>query len=196
MIYTTEMEQFLKDNIKGTPYKKITEMFNEKYGTSLSWYTIKAELKRLNLRNGIDARFTKGHVPMNKGQKMPPEIYAKAYPTMFKKGQESINKRPLYSERITKDGYVEIKTEEPNTWKLKHKWIWEQKNGKIPDGMCLLFRDRNKQNCDIENLVLIYRKELVIINKNKLSSDDPAITDTGIAVARLMSKTYERRNKK
>lgn len=196
MIYTEEMEQFLRDNIKGTSYKKMTEMFNEEFGTNLSWCTIKGILKRLGLRNGIDARFSKGHEPMNKGQKMSEEHYLKAYPTMFKKGQSCYNKRPLYSERISKDGYIEIKTAEPNKWELKHKWLWEKENGKIPEKMCLIFRDRNKQNCSLENLVLIYRKELVIINKNKLAADDPAITDTGIALARLISQTNERRKEK
>lgn len=158
MIYTEEMEQFLRDNIKGTPYKKLTEMFNEEFGTNLSWYQVKGMLAKLKLRNGIDARFAKGREPINKGQKMSPEQYERAYPTMFKKGQSCYNKRPLYSERVSKDGYIEIKTAEPRTWKLKHKWMWEQKNGKIPDGMCLIFRDRNKLNCTMENLALIQRK--------------------------------------
>jgi hypothetical protein len=41
--------------------------------------------------SGKVGRFKKGHVPVNKGQKMPPEVYAKAAATMFKKGHTPHN---------------------------------------------------------------------------------------------------------
>lgn len=36
---------------------------------------------------GLSTRFKKGSIPVNKGQKMPPEVYEKVKATFFKKGQ-------------------------------------------------------------------------------------------------------------
>ena len=102
-------------------------------------------------------RFTKGHIPQNKGKKMSAEIYAKVAPTMFKKGNTPVNHREVGSERVNVDGYVEIKVAEPNKWKLKHRVLWEQVNGEIPAGMNIQFKNGNSQDVRIENLYLISR---------------------------------------
>lgn len=107
----------------------------------------------------IAARFQKGSVPMNKGKKLSPEIYAKCQPTMFKKGQTPINHREVGSERVNVDGYIEIKVAEPNRWRLKHRIIWEQVNGAIPKGYNVQFKNHNPQDCRIENLYLISKAE-------------------------------------
>src|SRR5436189_5539728 len=60
-----------------------------------------------------DSRIKKGNIPVNKGKKMRPEVYARCAGTMFKKGQISKNKLPLGSMRVSKDGYLEIKITEP-----------------------------------------------------------------------------------
>lgn len=105
--------------------------------------------------NSIAARFKKGHVSQNKGQKLPPEVYAKVQPTMFKKGHTPANHRPVGSERVNVDGYIEVKVAEPRTWKAKHRVIWEQNNGAIPKGYKVQFKNKNPLDCRIENLYLI-----------------------------------------
>jgi len=105
--------------------------------------------------NVIKARFIKGHIPANKGKAMTPEQYAKCQPTMFKKGRPSINIRPVGSERVNRDGYVEVKVEDPNKWRLKHRVIWEQHYGAIPPGHNIQFKDHNPLNLDITNLYII-----------------------------------------
>ncbi len=104
-------------------------------------------------------RFKKGHIPANKGKKISPETYAKCAPTMFKKGRESLNKRPVGSERVNVDGYIEIKVAEPNRWRLKNRVVWEQHHGSIPPGCNIQFKDHNPLNCTIDNLYLITRAE-------------------------------------
>ena len=104
-------------------------------------------------------QFPKGHIPQNKGKKVSPELYAKMKPTMFKKGQASLNKRPVGSERVNVDGYIEVKVADPNKWRLKNRVIWEQHNGKIPPGHNIQFKDRNPLNCTIENLYIISQAE-------------------------------------
>lgn len=100
-------------------------------------------------------RFQKGHIPANKGKKVSPETYAKCAPTMFKKGHPSNNKRPVGSERVNVDGYVEVKVADPNRWMLKHRLIWMQHHGAIPRGHNIQFKDHNPLNLDINNLYII-----------------------------------------
>ena len=104
-------------------------------------------------------RFTKGHVPANKGRRMSPEVYARARATMFKKGDKCWNHREVGSERVNVDGYIEIKVAEPNRWRLKHRVIWERVNGAIPRGHNVQFKNHNPLDCRIENLYLISRED-------------------------------------
>ena len=107
----------------------------------------------------IAARFKNGSVPLNKGKKVSPAIYAKMQPTMFKKGQTPVNHRNVGSERVNVDGYIEIKVAEPNRWRLKHRVIWEQVNGAIPKGFNVQFKNHNRQDCRLDNLYLISKAE-------------------------------------
>lgn len=107
----------------------------------------------------IAARFQNGSVPLNKGKKVSPEIYAKMQPTMFKKGQTPVNHRDVGSERVNVDGYIEIKVAEPNRWRLKHRVIWEQANGSIPKGFNVQFKNHNRKDCRLDNLYLISKAE-------------------------------------
>lgn len=105
------------------------------------------------------SQFKSGHVPANKGKKLKPEIYEKIKHTMFKKGQTPICYRPVGSERVNKDGYIEIKVADPGTWRLKHRVIWEEAYGPIPAGHNVQFRNGDKQDLRIDNLYLISRAE-------------------------------------
>jgi hypothetical protein len=39
-------------------------------------------------------------------------------------------------------------------WILEHKYNWEQANGGIPEGYMIRFRDGNKENTSVDNLVI------------------------------------------
>ena len=107
----------------------------------------------------IAARFQKGSVPLNKGKKVSPEVYSKIQPTMFKKGRTPVNHREVGAERVNVYGYIEIKVSEPNSWRLKHRVMWEQVNGTIPRGYNVQFKNHNPLDCRIENLYLISKAE-------------------------------------
>ena len=55
-------------------------------------------------------------------------------------------------ERVTVDGYREIKVAEPDVFVGKHRMLYEQHYGPIPEGMNIVFIDGNKENITIENL--------------------------------------------
>ncbi len=126
-----------------------------------------------------------GNIPFNKGKKgyMSAEQYEKCKQTMFKKGNIPANHRPIGSERVGKDGYILIKIQDKNlqkNWMPKHRYLYEQKYGKIPEGYKLIFADGNKLNFDLDNLVLVSYSEELIMNRRGLISDNADITKTGV----------------
>lgn len=111
----------------------------------------------------VASRFKKGQAPANKGKRqtdfMSAEGIERTKATRFKPGQQPHNTRPVGYERIDDDGYVLIKVEGERKMTHKHRHVWRQHHGEIPDGYCVSFRDGNKQNCDISNLFLISRED-------------------------------------
>jgi hypothetical protein len=184
MKYTDEMKQFILDNYKGRYNQELADLFNQKFNTNITSRTIKSYKANNNLNSGLTGKFIKGQTPHNKGKKMPKEVYEKVKHTMFAKGNVPPNHRPVGSERISKDGYIEVKVAEPNKWRLKQRVVYEEAKGKIPEGCPIIFLDGNKRNFDIDNLRCITRSELLYLNCNGLNNSNE-ITETGILMARL-----------
>lgn len=187
--YPKEVAEYILQNYKGTGHRAMAAMLNEKFGTEYTHTQIKSYYSNHKLNSGLSGRFEKGSIPANKGKKMSREHYAKSAPTMFKKGNIPVNYRPVGSERVTKDGYIEIKVADPNKWRLKHLVVWENFNGPLPKGRAVLFLDGNKQNTDISNLRLMTRSEILIMNRQGLKSNDPEITNTAANLAKLIDAT-------
>lgn len=184
MKYTDEMKQFILDNYKGRYNQELADLFNQKFNTNITSRTIKSYKANNKLNSGLTGKFRKGQIPHNKGKKMPKEVYEKVKHTMFAKGNVPPNHRPVGSERISKDGYIEVKVAEPNKWRLKQRVVYEEAKGKIPEGCPIIFLDGNKRNFDIDNLRCITRSELLYLNCNGLNNSNE-ITETGILMARL-----------
>jgi hypothetical protein len=118
---------------------------------------------------GKPYRFKKGHVPVNKGLRRPGWAPGRMRTTQFKKGQISgyaaRQWKPLWSDRISKDGYLEIKVRErkgrPGNWVGAHILLWEDKHGAMPAGHALVFKDGDKAHVALSNLELISRAELM-----------------------------------
>ena len=184
MKYTDEMKQFILDNYKGRYNQELADLFNQKFNTNVTSRTIKSYKANNKLNSGLSGKFRKGQTPHNKGKKMPKEVYEKVKHTMFANGNVPPNHRPVGSERISKDGYIEVKVAEPNKWRLKQRVVYEEAKGKIPEGYTIIFLDGNKRNFDIDNLRCITRSELLYLNCNGLNNSNE-ITETGILMARL-----------
>lgn len=176
--YTAEEKNYLKEAVPGRSHKEITVDFNKKFDTCLKESQIKSYINNHKLNTGRTGRFEKGHIPKNKGVK------GKHYPgtkkTWFKKGHKPKNYRPVGSERISVDGYIEVKVEDHKKWRLKHRVEWEKVNGKIPHGYALTFIDGNKLNCKADNLKLISRNVLARMNQSGYSQFSGELKETAL----------------
>lgn len=191
--WSTEEKEYLKQITPGHHHKEIQELINDKFNLNLSIGQIEGAIKRNKLNTGFKGHFPKGNIPVNKGKK---GIYAKgSEKTWFKKGNTPINHRAVGSERINVDGYIEIKVSEPSKWRLKHQVIWEEHNGSIPKGYAVIFGDGNPLNLKVNNLILVSRQQLLIMNRNKLIQNNADLTRTGTIIANIYQKIGERKRK-
>lgn len=200
-IYTKEQDQFLKGNVKGISLKELTEKFNKEFNTKVNEDSIQNRKTRLKIKSEIvGGRFEKGNMPFNKGMKwneyMSKKSQINSFKTTFKKGNIPHNHKEVGSERINKDGYIEIKIGEPNKWELKHRYIYKQKKGDIPKGYKLIFADGNKTNLSLDNLILISSSEELIMNRNKLRYDNKELTKTGSLIAKVIDKGNKLKNER
>jgi hypothetical protein len=184
--YTPEEIRFVKKNIRGCPYTEMIKLLNERFHLRLTLKQMGTLMYKHNLRNGI-GRFRPGHVPANKGKTHP--------------GRQG-NYKPVGSERIG-NGYITVKVsarknQGHKNWKHKHNIIWEQAYGKIPRGHVVIFADGDRSNLALENLMLVSRKELAIMNKNGLIYNHRELTEAGKTIAdiRILIAARKRGEKK
>lgn len=109
---------------------------------------------------GAEHRFRPGMASWNKGKKGW-QAGGRSAETRFKPGNRPHTWVPIGTEQI-RDGYLWRKVTDGHgrhDWRQVHVMLWEQHNGPVQKGMILVFRDRNKQNIQLDNLELITRAE-------------------------------------
>lgn len=117
------------------------------------------------IEGGKKTRFEAGNVSFNKGKKLEdyltPEKIEKVKQTQFKKGSKPHNHKPLGDERISKDGYLEIKVNDfsgnqsKKNYQFKHRLLWEEKRGGIPPKTKVSFKPgASKTDFTIDDLYL------------------------------------------
>lgn len=205
VVWTDEIIEFMIKNYKDKDNKELAQLLNEKFNINTNGdrvSNVKANLKRrkgIDLRTGINrGHIKKGSVPFNKGLKwdeyLSKESQNKSKQTCYKKGHLPHNARKVGEERINVEGYIEIKTGEPDKWEYKHRVVYKEKYGEIPPGHNVIFLDGNRQNLNIDNLKLVTKNEDLIMNRNKLFSNDKNITNTGCLLAKIIAKQQELKN--
>lgn len=202
--YTKEQEQFLIENNYGRYSNELAEMFNKKFGTSITARNIKTFRGNRKLNSGLTGRFEKGQKSWNKGRKweeyMSKEGQANSRKTTFKKGNKSWNCDPIGTEKWKHDheskshseGFLYVKVQDgtkQNNWKQKHRLIWEQAYGPIPKGHKVIFKDGNRHNIVLDNLALVSNSQMLIMNRNDLIYEEQELTETGINIAKIIDKT-------
>ena len=201
--YSKEQIQFLRDNVKGITLKQLTERFNKCFGTNLSEQAIAMQKSKYGLKSGIvGGRFERGTIPHNKGKRMSEEQYDVCSKTMFKPGSKPKNTDSIGTEKLLSDGYVWVKVNDKpkvpkkENWKQKHKLLWEQEYGPVPKNSVVIFKDGDPTHIELDNLECVTRSQLLILNKKKLIHSNKQISETGIAVAKLIDAVNKKKNVK
>jgi len=203
--YPPGMFEFVRDNSEGVLCEDMARMVNERFGTSYDQDQIRAFRRRNHIKSGVSTRFKKGQESRTKGKtleeicKNDPEKLARVRSTQFKKGQKANNELPLGTVVVNTEGYKVRKKsmtgELWDRWEFLHRAIWEEHNGPIPPGMIVSFRDNDRLNCNIDNLMLITKGEHAALTRFGYRSSDPDLTDAGLNVIRLRNAVKEKRKK-
>lgn len=182
---TPAQKELIVEWYKTLSRKELTEKFNSEFGKNITVGQMTAFLKNHKIKSGRTGYYESGQVPFNKGTKG----VMKPNKTSFKKGQTAYNYRPLGSERVNVEGYVEVKIASPGTWGLKQRYVWEQNNGPIPKGYNVRFKDGDRLNCDIDNLLLVSDSENVILTHLGFNNAPTETKETLHLIAKIKSKT-------
>lgn len=174
--------------------------FCEAFGRDdVSSANLHALRKRKGWKTGRTGCFEKGLVPHNKGKPCAPGAggrHPNARKTQFRKGNrsgvaEAIYK-PIGSERISKDGYIERKVHDglpmQSRWQTVQKIRWEAINGPLPKGMFLKCRDGDRANTDPSNWEPLPRAVLPYLNGHRgfdYEAAEPEVRPAIIAVAKV-----------
>lgn len=111
-------------------------------------------------------------------------------PYRFKKGHQSFNTLPIYSEKINKRGDIFIKLPGLKShWVLKHRYLYETHyNIKLDVKDRIIFLDGNKHNLSIDNLRIISPRAHGMYNKLRNGSNVPNLNKIYYLLAQIYDK--------
>lgn len=193
-LYPKRVKEFIEKNHVGVGRHEMAELLNKEFGTHYTYKQIKTYYQNHCIKSGLDYRFKKGQVPPNKGRKG--YCSPGSEKGWFKKGNTPMNHKPVGTEVIQGYGYTWVKIAEPNIWVPKHRLIWEEEHGEIPEGSIIIFLDGNKQNITLENLALVTKAESLELTRSDLRSENAAFTETGILIVKVKKARRVHQKKK
>jgi hypothetical protein len=176
MIFTTKMTQWLSTNVPGKTYNEITPLFNNRFNAVCTPHQIKGRCIYYGIKAG---RKGKTNQDCEVGT------------------EKVINKRSgvvyIKISRKTTKGCSKVGL--PGTWRQKHFVIWEAVNGPVPKSHIVIFADRNKKNFEIENLLLVSKRELFYMCRHEMLSSNPDLTKTNLLIVRHRLLIIDRVNR-
>ncbi len=199
--YTPEELAWIEENstrARAETHAKFVRIFDR---ADVSCANLTALCKRKRWMTGRSGKFAPGHTPDIKGAQ--PWMHPNTRATQFKIGQLSgrnaTKYKPLGTERLSAEGYVQRKTNEgPSAhrrWEFVHHLNWIAQNGPIPAGHILKCLDGNRLNTAAENWTPIKRgAALRLLGRwNGLNFDEapPELRPAILATAKLAHAVKE-----
>lgn len=191
LAFTPEQAKFIAENYRTMTVAELTKAFNTHFGTRKKESSIKCFTGNHKVQSGRTGHFVKGQKTWNHGV----TGYMGANVTSFKKGQIPPNKKRLWTERINRDGFIEISIPErnphtgfPTRYRHKHVWLWEMANGPVPKGHVIAFVDGIKTHCELDNLMLLTRGELLTLNSHGYKDAPAELKPSLLALAKVEAK--------
>ena len=166
-----------------------------------------AKMEQLKHELGLPLgkRFVKGQTPPNKGLRRPGWAPGRMAQSQFKKGERSGRAerlyRPIGTERITRDGYLERKINDDmplqKRWRAVHVLVWEAANGPVPPGHAVAFlpgrRTTEVEKITLDALELISRRELM--RRNSYHTNFPPEVRKLIQLRGALNRKINRRER-
>lgn len=198
-MYPAEVAAYIRQNYKGTSYADMAAQLEEIFGREYTPAQIMAYYKNHKLNSGLTGHFEKGHVPHNKGRKDGAAPGSEK--GWFQKGGTPWDTFPVGTIVTKSDGYLWKKIDERpggwrQNWKQLHLLIWEEANGPVPEGYRVIFMDKNRKNCSLENLAVASLAENAVMNNCGLRFGNAAHTETGILIAKVKIAAGKRKKRK
>jgi len=190
-LFTNEQKKWFEEHYPLNTRSQLTIKFNQVFNQQKTEEQVIAFLKNHKIKSGKTGYFLKGSKSWNTGTKG----IMKKNSGSFKKGRTPENWVPIGTERTVKGGYIEIKTAEPHTWTQKHRIIFEEAYGPIPENHNIRFKDGDPANIDPSNLVMVNKSEHHILTQLNLKDQADEHKDTVILIARVKSKAIRMMNR-
>lgn len=182
--YSEEQIEFLKVNAPRMSRQQLTECFNAVFHCDKSVIAIASYCNKREFNSSNDGRFKKGSIPWQKGlrgNEFKKHYTDESFKRMRAACTES-NKTARIGDEIVINGVpwiiVSLDYSKPY-WERrepKRRVVWEEANGKVPKGYCIINLDRNLMNCDIDNLYCMPTKYRPLIAKNGWWFEDRELT--------------------
>ncbi len=159
--YSDEQREWLADKVQSLTYPELTESFNQRFDTRCTQSAIQNQcISFLGVRRGDNHR---PHNELPVGSLTNKKHDGLKYVKVAKKGTKS------------------------QKWKPLHKTLWEQHHGrKIKRDEAVIFLDGDKRNFAPENLYLVTKPILNVMNLNKWLSEDRESTLTAVKLCELI----------
>jgi hypothetical protein len=186
--YTKAEIHFIERTVPGRSYEETRQLFNERFGTSLTFGQIQRVLHRLGLKNGRVMRFGPDRPSPSKGKKgiIPP-----GFQKWRESGGKNSNERPVGDEIINYFGHIMVKT--TKGWKPRRVVIWEETYGPIPEGHVIILVNGNKSDMSLDNMFMVSKRELAMMNRFGLIYPEKDLLKAGKSIANLILMIKERK---
>lgn len=185
--FTQEQRHWLTENYKVMEVSELTVAFNQKFSATKEPSKVRAFLKNHGIKSGRTGQFVPEQKSWNSGM-VGWCAGGRSIDTRFRAGRSSLNIKPVGATRVDTDGYTMIKIAMPNKWRGAHLVEWEKHFGTIPKGMRVHFKDSDRTNCDISNLILVTAAQCAVMNKMGLGRVEPEFKQAAIALADICMK--------
>ena len=169
--YTPAMLMFLKEQYKVHTASELTRLFNEHFDQN----------KTVNAISSV--RHSRGFF-LNKKER-----------ALREKNKGLKKMKPVGHERTNKDGRVKVKTAD-GVFRTKHIVLWEKHFDKVPEGMCLRFKDGDSTNITIDNLMVISRSVHTRLNHLGYKGQPGDLKPSILKIAELDQVIFEKERKR
>jgi len=196
LIYNDDQIEFLRKTYAKHDAMETCRRFNARYGTKTNWPALRTWMNKHGIFSRDDGKFHAEQKPWNTGTKGLTSANKRSY----KPGMLPAKTRPVGYERKTTDGYIEVKVSEDwnpikkryGKWRRKNHIVWEQHHGPIPAGMVVSFRNGNRADCRVENLVLVSRSVMTALRHENFWRQPEEIKPALMTMTQLRMKVAEK----